>query len=406
MYVFSKYSVRFWGIVLLFLVSMLFLLFQGGKLAAMVFSIVAALTLYTLLGRWSGISKTRGIRTLDTIQGGAIEAGSLVAVHIKVSIPGFWPVPYITIKERLKRRDGEVYTIETILVSGWKRQAEVSYETPPMRRGVYSFEDTICETEDIFGLIRHQGRLQLPFAFKVFPQKVNIQEWKQLHQIFRGKSLSSAKTRLYRETAQVNGIREYVKGDRMSRIHWRATAKTRAWKSKDFERETVPNVVFILDRNKSVYRNQDQFELGVSVAASLLDYTISRDMAVGVLSAGKESKIFKPKRGESQRNVILNHLIEAESDGMNTLLDILQEQVRAFAPGTLFVVITPQFGEALVTSLTLLQQHRMNLCHMWIATEVLPAAQEQWSKYLRTTDFPGYMVTSLDQLPLVVGGNK
>lgn len=149
-------------------------------------------------------------------------------------------MPYVTIQEKLARRGGEEYAVETILVPDWKRRAEVSYETPPLRRGLYRFEDTDCATEDKFGLFRHQGRLRLPYAFKVFPQRVKIRDWKQLHLMFRGNPHTSAKTQFYRVTTQVNGVREYVNGDRLSGIHWLATARTGTWKSKEFERERFP----------------------------------------------------------------------------------------------------------------------------------------------------------------------
>jgi len=404
---FVAFSARYWGIVALLFISLLFLLFQGGKFAFMLFSIVAALSLYILLGRWSGVSNVRGVRTLpDTVSGGTIEAGTSVAVHVQVHIPGFWPVPYVTIQEKLTHSGGEEYTIETILIPDWKRRAEVSYVTPPLRRGVYRFEDTDCATEDIFGLFRHQGRLRLPYAFKVFPQRVDIRDWKQLHHMFRGNPHTSARTRFYRETAQVNGIREYINGDRLSRIHWHASAKTGSWKSKEFEREAIPKIVFVLDRNMSGYRNQEQFELAVSVATSLLDYAICRDMAVGLLSAGKETKVLEPERGDSQKNAIMNHFIEVELDGMNPLREVLQERVRTFIPGTLFVVVSPEFGDALAPSLVLLQQRRMMPFHMWIAAEVSLNVHEQWVQYLRAAGLSGCVVTSLDRLPLVVGGNK
>ena len=53
--------------------------------------------------------------------------------------------------------------------------------------------------------------------------------------------------RASRETTQINGIREFLPGDRLSRIHWGATAKTGQWKSKEFEREALPRTIVLLD---------------------------------------------------------------------------------------------------------------------------------------------------------------
>ncbi|PYI51906.1 DUF58 domain-containing protein [Paenibacillus flagellatus] len=405
--IFARYSARFWGIASLFAFSLFYLLFQGGKLAFMIFIIVAALCLYLALSRWSGISKTQGGRTLLNAEHEAVvEAGTSLAVQIQVQIPGFWPIPYVSIKDRLVRRGGEEHLFETLLIPDWKRRGEVSYRTPPLRRGYYHFGDTDCSTEDIFGLFQHKGRLELPYSFGVLPQKVHIREWKQLHQLFRGVHHHSATTRSHRETTQINGVREFIYGDRLSRIHWNATAKTGTWKSKEFERESLPKTVIVLDRNMRAYRSKEHFELAVSIAASLLDYAASRDLAVGLLSVGKNSKYFEPKLSASHQKVIVNHLIDVEPDGTYPLIDVLKDRARLFTPGIFFTVVTPQFGDTLAPSLAWIEQRQMNPCHMWIAADVTAAEQDRWKRHLQTTGVMGYAVSSLDELALALGGRK
>ncbi len=148
---------------------------------------------------------------------------------------------------------------EASLVPDWKRRGELEYTTPPLRRGFYHFAGTECSTEDVFGLFQHKAALELPYSVAVLPQTVAIKEWKQLHQLLNGTSHHSASTRAYRETTQLNGVREYIYGDRLSRIHWNATAKTGTWKSKEFERESLPKTVFLLDRAQSSYMNGEIF---------------------------------------------------------------------------------------------------------------------------------------------------
>lgn len=405
--VISKYSARFWGIALLFAFSLLFLLFQGGKLAFMVFIIVAVLCLYLGLSRWSGISKTVGGRTLLNAEHEAVlEAGTSLAVQIQVQVPGFWPIPYVSIQDRLVRRGGEEHVFETFLIPDWKRRGEVSYRTPPLRRGYYHFGVTDCATEDVFGLFRHKGRLELPHTFGVLPQKVHIRDWKQLHQLFRGMHHHSATTRSQRETTQINGVREYIYGDRLSRIHWNATAKTGTWKSKEFERESLPKTIILLDRNMRAYRSKEHFELAVSVAASLIDYAGSRDLAVGLLSVGKDSKYYEPRLSANYQKIMINHLIDVESDGQYSLMDVLRDRSKLFVPGVFFTVISPQYGEAMKQSLSWIEQRQMNPCHFWISTDVSATDEERWKKHMQTTGMMGYAVSSLDELALALGGRS
>lgn len=401
-----KYSVRFWGIALIFVSSLLYLLFQGGKLAFMLFIIVAALCLYFALCRWNGITRMKIVRTLPGARHEPVlEAGQPLAVNIQLHIPGFWPVPYVKIRERLVSLDGQEHVIEALGVPNWKRRVEVSYRTSPLRRGFYQFVDIECMTEDIFGLFKHRGSFGLPYTFAVLPQKVHIREWNQLQMIFQGGHRPSAHTRFHRETMQTSGVREFVNGDRLSRIHWNATAKTGTWKSKEFERESLPRLVLVLDRNKYAYPNKEQFELAVSTAASLLDYASSRNLAIGMLSAGKCPKYFEPKISTTHQKTIATHLIDVMPDSEHPLADVLQDWTKLLAPGIFLIVISSQFGDGMVQSLSWSERRQMKTCHMWIARDVLADDREKWSRHLRTMGIPGYAITSLDELAKTLGGH-
>ncbi|MDF2659712.1 MAG: hypothetical protein K0Q94_2503, partial [Paenibacillus sp.] len=251
---------------------------------------------------------------------------------------------------------------------------------------------------------QHRGRLEMPHTFGVLPQKTHIRDWKQLHQLFRGMHHHSATTRSHRETTQINGVREYIYGDRLSRIHWNATAKTGTWKSKEFERESLPKTVILLDRNIRAYRSKEHFELAVSIVASLIDYGASRDLALGLLSVGKNSKYFEPKLSASHQKTIMNHLIDVEPDGQHALIDVLRDRARLFMPGVFFTIVSPQYGETMIQSLSWIEQRQMNPCHMWVASDVPSADQERWKRQLQTTGTMGYAVASLDELALALGG--
>ena len=229
----------------------------------------------------------------------------------------------------------------------------MEYKTPPLRRGIYNFTKTDCSTEDIFGFFEHKGTLALEHSFSVLPQKTTIREWKKLQQMLKGMHHHSSTARAMRETTQINGAREYNYGDRLSRIHWNATAKTGTLKSKEFERESLPKTIVILDRAKQHYANQEQFELAVSIAASLIEFGTKRDLAFGLLSTGANSEYFEPKYGQSQHMQILNHLIMVEADGKFSLEQVLKERTKSLLPGTFVAIISPQIGESMLSALGL-----------------------------------------------------
>ncbi|MFD0692887.1 DUF58 domain-containing protein [Paenibacillus sp. GCM10027628] len=415
-----RFPAALWVLVSCVTGSLFFLLFQGGKLASMLFMIVILLSVYLLLGHWSGVKRTMGVRKLTNVgQEANLEAGQSLQIRIGVQIPGFWPIPYIMIKDqliRLNSETGESAVFEGSLVPDWKRRGELHYSTPPLRRGLYRFGATECLTEDIFGFFQHKGRLELQEQVTVYPQTVVIGEWAQFHQMLKGMQHHSTTTRAHRETTQINGVREYIYGDRLSRIHWNATAKTGTWKSKEFERESLPKTIILLDRTSRAYRDAAEFELAVSVAASLFRYASGRDLALGLLSVGKEATYMEPRQTQHHHKHIMNHLVGVEADGYHSLIQVIKDRSRQIPAGCFFVLISPQKGSAMMQALHHLEHLQMNPCHIWIhgsATDAFKlqtaepsSLQENWIKQIRSQGIMGYEVSQLAELPSLLGGAK
>lgn len=400
-----KYSSKFWYFFACYMGSLLFMLFQGGKLAFMVFIIMTLLSIYLWLGRWSGIGKTVGSRTLVNVEKDrAIEAGSSIALTLQLQIPGFWPIPYVVVRDRLRRRNGGEYMFETSCVPDWRRRGTIEYITKPLKRGFYHFTDTECSTEDIFGMFEHAGLISMQESFVVKPQTTAIKEWHQFHQAFKGHHYHSTTTQALRETTQINGVREYIYGDRISRIHWNATAKSGTWKSKEFERESLPKTVIMIDRNRANYSDKDMFELSVSVGASLYEYGSQKDLAMGLLSVGSNAVYLEPHRSSSHYRQVNQHLIDIEADGTYPLLHILKDRARYFSQGCFFVVISSQMDDQMFQALQWINQRQMNPCHILIGTAGRTPASEEWQRKLRARGMLAYSVQALSELSEVLGG--
>ncbi len=396
---------RFWGVYVCWFCSLLFLLFQGGRLSFMLFVIITFLSVYLISGQWSGILNIAGVRSLINVDPlTELKAGTPIMVQFELRIPGYWPIPYVLVKDRLIRKNGGELNFEISFVPDWRRRGVVKYQTRPLSRGLYHFAPTRCSTEDIFGLFRHSSLLSAPYSFSVAPQTVPIRNWHQFHQLYKGHHYhSTSTTRAMRETTQINGVREYIYGDRISRIHWNATARTGNWKSKEFERESLPKTMIMLDRNRDAYRTPEQFELAVSIAASLIQYAIGQDQAVGLLSVGASSIYFEPRRHAEHQKSLTRHMIEVEPDGAYPLLSILKDRARYFAQGCFFVMISPQTDESAMQALHWIYHRQMNPCHI-LASEGKSSRDEQWMKLLENRGYLGYAVPVLQQLPKVLEG--
>lgn len=403
----SRKKAKYWSVVSVFGGSLGFLLFQGGKLAFMLFVMITIISVYLLLGQWSGIKRTTGTRHLGQSEFGTqLEAGHSLNVRIQLQIPGYWPIPYVFVKDRLLRRNGGELSFEATVVTDWRRRAIWEYRTPALRRGMYSFGQTDCVTEDVFGLFQHKGSPQLPSSFVVMPKTVAIRDWTQQRQLTAGTNHHSSSARAVRETTQINGVREYIYGDRISRIHWNATAKTGTWKSKEFEREALPQTFLVLDRHKTSYKDLEWFELAVSAAASMFQYGTNRGFGMGLLSSGSSEQFIDPKSGKLHNKSLQQHLIDVEADGPKRLAPVVMNSASRIPAGSFVAVISPASGEPMRKALLWLKTAQLNPCHIWICPDAERSKREAWLHQLRAMGMAGYPVASLTELPVVLGGRS
>ncbi|MDQ0059242.1 DUF58 domain-containing protein [Paenibacillus harenae] len=395
----------------IYTVSLFYFLFQGGKTAFMLFVILNLLLIYLLLGKWSGINRVDGSRTYAS-QGAlamdqSLAAGSSLEVNLNVKIPGVYPLPYVIVRDRLQRHNGQALSFETSFVPNWKRIGKVAYQTPPLVRGEYRFVGTECLTYDVFGLFEHAGRFGTETVFTVLPQTVQLRRWHGVQRGIRGPYSHAIASRSAKETTQINGVREYLYGDRLSRVHWNATAKTGQWKSKAFERESLPRTLIVLDRSPGAYGGElpDRFELAVSTAASLLENGLKEDTAMGLLSIGASITMLPPKSGLEQRNMLMRHLTFVDADATYSLYSSLMMADQAIEPGSFAVVITPDSGPDVLKSMEWLARKGVTPCLLHIASSKdLLSHNTAWNRVMSEKGWPVYSIRQLQELPGVLEG--
>jgi uncharacterized protein (DUF58 family) len=384
--------------------SLLFLLFQGGRLAFSLFTGFTAIVIYLFLVSRSGISSAKIERSIPSLTRDRIISGSEVDIHLDFYIPGFMPIPYVLVTEKLKRHNGKEMLFESSFVPDWKRRGNLTITTPPLPRGRYTFEETSCAVEDIFGFSQYRKNFRIPYSFIVYPQTVQIKQWHDFSLMYRGKYLNSVSNFVHRETTQFNGVREYLHGDPLSRIHWNASARTGTWKSKEYEKEALPRMIIALEC-AAEYASREQFETAVSIAASLMEYGRQNDLPIGLLTNESDTFFAAPQRNKDHYEQILQRLIDVEPNGTLMLEEAVQAKQREFSRSQFLVFITPRVDESVHR---LLRWTRMKgfRCSIIQVTATPKPGMLPWQKEILAAGIPSYRIGSLAELPSVLGGRR
>lgn len=386
---------EFWIVLSIWVVCLFYLLFEGGKIPMMLLAMISILTCYWVIGRFNGIQRLKLERKFALTQG-YIHAGEHVAVNLRITPPKFISIPYLVVSEVLQRHNGEKWSFESSIVPNHQQGTEMSYVTPPLERGTYHFAPTTCQGKDLFGIITYSGSFETSGELRVLPRTIFIPHWDMYSgQVWlKGSELTSKTSR--RETTQINGIRDYAYGDKMSRIHWAATAKTGAWKSKEFERETLPKVVVVLDAHQASYNQVEQFELAVSTTASILEYGVREGLSVGLCTLAHEITPFAPSGGVSIQQM-LRHLVDIDVTGSGKHEHRLESISHYFTSGCFFVFVSPLSSTELIDVFRFAKSKLMTPYHIQIGDENVVQTKRSLS---------GIYVTSLQQLPIMMGGGR
>ncbi|ETT57434.1 DUF58 domain-containing protein [Paenibacillus sp. FSL H8-0457] len=398
---------RLAAVLAVWCLCLLYVLFQGGKTSLMLFSMVSLLTVYLIGAGFGGVNRVKAHRVVlgGTERGGEqLHAGEQVRVKLEVHVPGLLPMPYMIVREVLQRHNGDSWSFEDSVIPNLRGAGKLVFQTPPLERGRYAFSKTECISEDIFGLMEHKGRIEVQTDFRVLPRTIYIPKWQRNIRNSRLGGTQTTVSAARRETTQINGVRDYVYGDRISRIHWNATAKTGSWKSKEFEHESFPRTMIVLDCAADGYDNAQQFELAVSAAASLIEYGAKEHAGTGLFTAAQETQMFAPADHAGERMRMIQHLVDVDYNRKSKLIAALEKSYRHFPKGALFLLISPMSGKEASEIMRWVETRGMNPCFLQIAPSKETAKRDESISLLQSRGISSYSVASLDELPAALGG--
>ena len=108
------------------------------------------------------------------------------------------------------------------------------------------------------------------------------------------------------------GIRDYVPGDELRRINWKASARTDSLLSNEYEREHVTNIYLFVDLTTA---HLAALRWTVRTAASIATYLLRTRNRLGLVVVGESTSHIQIESGRRQLLKVLDKLITAEPGG-------------------------------------------------------------------------------------------
>lgn len=240
--------------------------------------------------------------------------------------------------------------------------AAVTQNVRFLRRGVFAadgFDVTAMDPLGVFAFTRHipsEGELvvyPMPQALRstalTGTERYGWQEFTS--RLLRGSSVDP------------DGVRPYVPGDSMRRIHWRQTARTGKLNVIEFEEALASNLVIALDVEEESDGDEEvdtAFEYVVRMAASLAQEAANQGASVRLMlpvqMVSEQTSLnaaAEEGRGQSHLLLILDALARVEANVKVPLRQWLLEQASTVKPGTTLAVVTSNPDAALTDAFAL-----------------------------------------------------
>lgn len=240
------------------------------------------------------------------------------------------------------------------------------------RRGSFQLGPTLINIGDPFGIFSSKKIVPAKENLIVYPMIQPIQFFPSSPGLLPGGHVIERKSQDI--TPHASGVREYVHGDAMKRIHWRTSIRRDKLMVKEFEQDPQAEVWIYLDSQKIVhYQKPHQheelplhnvlfvrrpkiklppstFEYSVSIAASLAHYFIRQRRAVGYASVGQTFNILSSDRNERQEAKILETLAFVEADGNTSIATLATMQANQLPQRSTVILITPNNKPELIAA--------------------------------------------------------
>lgn len=133
-----------------------------------------------------------------------------------------------------------------------------------------------------------------------------------------------------------HAIRPYQTGDDARHVHWMATARAGEMMVKHYVDNRQPHVTVVLDTNQASWSDEDEFDVGLEVAASLGTTSLGASQP-GSVFAGLRQLVGSRRR--STRQLLLDDLTLVETDEQYVLAEAMAAQVRGERNTTIAVLI-------------------------------------------------------------------
>ncbi len=263
---------------------------------------------------------------------------------------------------------------------------EIRYDIRPLKRGEYRFGYINAITSTLIGLAARRMQLGEAEMIPVYPSVIQMKKYELLAFARISTFEGVKKLRRIGHSYEFEQIKNYVQGDDIRSINWKATGRRSSLMVNQYEDERSQQVYTIIDKSRSMHM---PFH-----GLSLLDYSVNTSLVISNIALKKYDKAglitfshaigstLKAESSELQLKKILNALYFEKPQNQEANYDLLYRSVKNVIRSRSLIFLYLNFESAYAMERALPVLKKINHLHLLVVmffenTELIDYSKKQ-----------------------------
>ena len=212
-----------------------------------------------------------------------------------------------------------------------KKTIEIKYTITPFERGNYEFGNIIIYFQSRLGFLQKREITKASETVKVYPSFINLGKYQLIAQAVTNE-YGSKRLRKIGQSVEFEQIKDYIGGDDIRTINWKATARKGTLMVNNYTDEKSQQVYCIIDKGrlmKMPFYGLSLLDYAINTTLALTNICLQKQDKIGLISfSNKMGSVIAADRKPIQREKIMQVLYKESTAFLESDYEMLYMQIR------------------------------------------------------------------------------
>ena len=212
------------------------------------------------------------------------------------------------------------------------QQQNISYTILPAQRGSYEFGSMHLYVSSRAGLVLRRFTIPATQTVSVYPSYVQMRKYQLLSKSATNNETGAQRKRKIGQSMEFEQIKDYISGDDIRAINWKATARRGLLMVNNYVDEKSQQVYCVIDKGrlmKMPFNGLSLLDYAINAALAVTNVCLQKQDKIGLITfSNKMGTLIPAERKAVQRENILQALYKEQTAFLESDYEMLYMQIR------------------------------------------------------------------------------